>query len=135
MTTWKFSLFILMCLLLTGCAALLSKQEYVQINQTVSKKYVFSGVEYSIPERADVRKIVILGTGKVQNFDVYFRNEKHEWKFVKEIQRAIEFPFEIMLVAETDAIKIAQRSTVGRGRIDTIQIYTVVEKKVNKTLE
>ena len=44
---------MLMCLLLAGCAVLLSKQEYVQINQTVSKKYVFSGVEYSIPERAD----------------------------------------------------------------------------------
>ena len=120
---------ILICLLMTGCAALFSEQEYVLVDQKVSQQPIFSGVVYSLQERVNVRKIVLLGRGKVQNFDVYVRDEKNNWKFTKEVQRAIEFPFEIFVAANTDAIKIAHRSVTGKGRIETIQLYTIAEKE------
>lgn len=129
MTKLNHLFLILICLSITGCAQLFSEQVYVLVDQEISQKPVFSGVIYSIPEKVSVRKIVLLGGGKVQNFDVYVRDKRMNWKFVKEVQRAIEFPFEMFVAANTDAIKIAHRSVTGKGRIETIQLYTIAEKE------
>ena len=129
MAKLKHLLLILICLSITGCAQLFSEQVYVLVDQKISQKPVFSGVIYSIPEKVFVRKIVLLGRGKVQNFDVYVRDKWMNWKFAKEVQRAIEFPFEMFVAANTDAIKIAHRSVTGKGRIETIQLYTIAEKE------
>ena len=37
-------------------------------------------------------------------------------------------PFEIPLIAKTDAIKIIKHSMTGAGRIEAVQFYTVAEK-------
>ena len=129
MTKLKHLFLILICLLMTGCAVLFSEQEYVLVEQKMSEQPVFSGMVYSIPERVYVGKIVLLGRGRVQNFDVYVRDEKMDWKFTKEVQRSIEFPFEIFVNSHTNGIKIAHRSVTGRGSIEKIQLYTLVEKE------
>ncbi len=128
MNNWKLILFSLVCLACFGCAALFTEQEYTLVNQEVTPEPLFSGVAYTIPERVEVRKIVILGSGKIQNIDIHAREDSNHWKLVKRVQRAIEFPFELPLRAETDSIKISHRTTTGRGRIDTVQFYTIVEK-------
>ena len=52
MSRWKYLFLIIICLSFTSCAALLTKQEYVLIDQKISEKPVFYGVVYSISERA-----------------------------------------------------------------------------------
>ena len=124
----KCILLLLVCLPCFGCATLFTEQQYTLVNQEVTPEILFYGVAYSIPERVDVRKIVILGSGKIQNIDIHARDDSNHWKLVKRLQRAIQFPFELPLRAETDAIKISHRSTTGKGNIDTIQFYTTTEK-------
>ncbi len=124
-------------LLSLGCAnlaeTLFTEQEYVLIDQEISEKPVSHGFVYSIPERAKIHKIVLLGTGKVQNYEISVRDEWNNWKLVKRIKRAIEFPFEIApLRVETDAIRVSHYTIVGRGRVDTIQLYTSAEKYPQK---
>ena len=121
-------LLIIACLSYVSCATLFTEQQYIKIDIEVKEEMIFSGVVYSIPEKAHVRKIVLLGSGTIQNIDVYARDARNQWKLVKEIQKAIQFPFELPLIAETDAIRIAQRSTTGKGHIKTIQFYTIAEK-------
>ncbi len=132
MTQLKYLLLMVLCFSLTSCAALLTEQEYRLIDQRISEKIVSYGVIYSIPERASVYKIVLLGTGRVQNIAIAVRDKRNNWEPMTRIKRTIEFPFEISLVAETDAIKIAHYSVMGRGRIDTIQLFTLVEKYPEK---
>ena len=120
--------FFIACLLNIGCAALFTEQGYVLIDQEVRTELIFSGVVFSLPEKEDIRKIVILGSGTIQNIDIYARGEESKWKFIKKIKRAITFPFEVPLRVQTDAIRIAQRSTTGKGNIDMVQFYTVVNK-------
>lgn len=132
MSQWKYLFLIIICLSFTSCAALLTKQEYVLIDQKISEKPVSYGVIYSIPERVKIYKIVLLGTGKVQNYVISVRDKKNKWKRVKQIKRAIEFPFEITLAVETDAIKISHHTVTGRGQVDTIQLYTLVDKYPTK---
>ena len=120
---------MLICISLISCASLFTAQEYVLIDQEITKEITGYGVIYSIPERTTIHKIVLLGTGKVQNYAISVRDERNEWKPFKHIKRVIEFPFEILINAETDAIKISHYSVVGRGRVNTIQLYTLVNKK------
>ncbi len=120
---------ILLSLLLGGCAALFTEQEYVLIEQPVSEKPVFYGVIFSMPERAFVRKIVLLGRGKTQNIEIFVRDKRNRWEPKKKIPGGISFPYEILLIAETDAIKIIKPTTTGTGHIDTVQFYTIAEKK------
>ena len=128
MNNWKHILFPLVCLACFGCVALLTEQTYILVDQEVTPEILFTGVAYTIPERVDVRKIVILGSGKIQNIDFHAREDSNHWKLEKRVQRAIEFPFELPLRAVTDAIKISHRSTTGKGNIDTVQFYTITEK-------
>ena len=129
----KYTLLILICFALIGCAALFTEQEYRLIDQSISEKIVAYGVVYSIPEKANIRKIVLLGIGRVQNIAIAVRDDKNKWKPVTRIKRAIKFPFEIPLVAETDAIKVSHYSVMGRGRINTIQLYTLAGKYPTKS--
>ncbi len=129
MIKWNYLFLVLICLSLSSCAALFTNQEYVLIDQKISKKVVWHGDVYSIPERTRIHKIVLLGSGKVQNYEIFVHDRTNNWKRVKHIKRVIEFPFEIPFVAETDAIRISKYSIVGRGRVDTIQLYRLVDKK------
>ena len=128
MNNCRCILFLLVCLSCFGCAALFTEQQYTLVDHEVTPEILFSGVAYTIPVRVDVRKIVILGSGKIQNIDIHARDDSNHWKLVKRVQKAIQFPFELPLRAETDPIKISHRSTTGKGNIDTIQFYTITER-------
>ena len=128
MSICRCILFLLVCLSSFGCATLFTEQQYTLVDQEVTPEILFSGVAYTIPVKVDVRKIVILGSGKIQNIDIHARDDSNHWKLVKRVQKAIQFPFELPLRAETDAIKISHWSTTRKGNIDTIQFYTITEK-------
>ena len=128
MKRWKSLLLIFACLSQISCAALLTEQEYVLIDRPVVGKATFNGEFYSLPERADIRKVVLLGSGKIQNIEIHVRDKRNQWEPIKKVPGGIEFPFEIPLIAETDAIKITKRSMTGTGRIETVQFYTIADK-------
>lgn len=62
------------CLLVTSRATLLSEQQYIQVDEKVTETFLPSGLMYPIPEKRDIRKIVILGEGTVTNIEIYARN-------------------------------------------------------------
>ncbi len=128
MNRWKCLPFILVCLSQIGCAALLTEQVYVLIDHPVMEKVTFNGEIYSLPERADIRKVVLLGSGKIRNIEIHVRDKRNQWEPVKKVPGGIQFPFEIPLIAETDAIKIIKHAMTGAGRIEMVQFYTVAEK-------
>ncbi len=128
MRIWKYLIFILACLAQIGCTALFTEQEYVLIDRPVGEKMTFHGEIYSLPERADIRKVVLLGSGKIRNIEIHVRDKRNQWEPVKKVPGGIQFPFEILLAAETDAIKIIKHAMTGAGNIDTIQFYTVADK-------
>ena len=124
MNRWKGLLFILACLSYIGCATLLTDQEYILINRPVNGKVTFHGEIYWLPESADIRKILLLGAGQLQNIEIHVRNEERQWELVKKVPGG-RLPFEIPLTAETDAVKIIKLSRTANSRIETIQFYTV----------
>ena len=128
MKRWKSLLFMLACLSQISCAALLTEQEYVLIDRPVADKPTFNGEIYWLPERANIRKVVLLGSGKIRNIEIHVRDKRSQWEPVKKVPGGIEFPFEISLIAETDAIKIIKHAMTGAGRIETVQFYTVADK-------
>ena len=128
MRRWKYLIFILACLSQIGCAALFTEQEYVLIDRPVSEKMTFYGEIYSLPETVNVRKVVLLGSGKIRNIEIHVRDKRNQWVPTKKVPGGIQFPFEIPLIAKTDAIKIIKHSMTGAGNIDTIQFYTVADK-------
>ena len=128
MNRWKGLLFILGCLSQIGCAALLTEQEYVLIDRDVEEKMTFHGEIYSLPERADIRKVVLLGSGKIRNIEIHVRDKRNQWVPAKKVPGGIQFPFEILLIAKTDTIKIIKHSMTGAGRIEKVQFYTIADK-------
>lgn len=128
MNRWTCLLIILVCLSQIGCAALLTEQMYVLIDRPVSEKMTFHGEIYSLPERAYVRKIVLLGSGKIRNIEIHVRDKRNRWEPAKKVPGGIEFPYEILLIAETDAIKIVKHAMTGAGNIEKVQFYTVADK-------
>ena len=128
MKRWKYLLFMLVCLSQIGCAALLTEQVYVLIDRPVREKMTFHGEIYSLPERADIRKVVLLGSGKIRNIEIHVRDKRNQWEPTKKVPGGIEFPFEIPLIAETDAIKIIKHAMTGAGHIETVQFYTIADK-------
>ena len=128
MNKWKCLLFILTCLSQIGCTALLTEQAYVLIDQDVEEKMVFHGEIYSLPERADIRKVVLLGSGKIRNIEIHVRDKRNQWAPTKKVPGGIQFPYEIPLIAKTDAIKIIKHSMTGAGRIEKVQFYTIADK-------
>ena len=127
MDRWKYLLFILACLSYIGCATLLTDQAYILINRPVDGKVTFHGEIYWLPESADVRKIVLLGSGQLQNIEIHVRDESRQWELVKKVPGG-QLPFEIPLTAETDAVKIVKLSRTANSRIETIQFYTVAPR-------
>ena len=127
MKRWKGLLFILACLSYIGCATLLTDQEYILINRPVDGKVTFHGEIYCLPESAAIRKIVLLGSGQLQNIEIHVRDERRQWELVKKVPGG-QLPFEIPLTAETDAVKIIKLSRTANSRIETIQFYTIAEK-------
>ena len=128
MNRWRCLLFIFACLSQMGCAALLTEQVYVLIDRDVEEKATFHGAIYSLPESANVRKIVLLGSEKIRNIEIYVCDKRNRWKPAKKVPGGIQFPYEISLIAKTDAIKIIKHAMTGAGRIETIQFYTVADK-------
>ena len=75
MIKWNYLLLVLICISLISCASLFTAQEYVLIDQEITKKITGYGVIYSIPERTTIHKIVLLGTGKVQIYTLINKKE------------------------------------------------------------
>ena len=128
MKRWKGLLLILACLSYIGCATLLTDREYILINRPVDGKVTFHGEIYWLPESADIRKIVLLGSGQLQNIEVHVRDESRQWELVKKVPGG-RLPFEIPLTAETDAVKIVKLSRTANSRLETIQFYTAADKE------
>ncbi len=116
---------LLICALSIGCAALITEQTYVRVDAPVTEKFIFSGLIYSIPEPEEIRKIIILGEGKVQNIDIYARDGEFNWKEIKRIKDNVPFPIEMTMIANTNAIRIVQKSLTGKGQIHTVEFYTL----------
>ena len=117
---------LLICALSIGCAALMTEQTYLRVDAPVTEKFIASGLVYSIPEPKEIRKIIILGEGTVENIDIYAQEGEFNWKVVKRIKNRVTFPLEITMVANTDAVRILQKSVTGKGQIHTVEFYTVV---------
>ena len=120
---------LLICAFSIGCAALLTEQTYVRVEAPVTEKFIPTGLVYSIPEPKEIRKIIILGEGTVHNIDVYARDGEFNWKMVKRFKDTVALPLEIMMVANTNAIRILQKSLTGKGQIHTVEFYTVTSEK------
>ncbi len=121
--------FFIVCLLVTGCAAFLAEQQYIQVDEEAKETMLFHGRIFSIPEKKDLRKIVILGKGTVTNIDFYARRSENSWKQIKKIKRTVAFPIEIKVALKTDAVRIIQKRVRGMGCINTVQFYTLAEVK------
>ena len=79
---------------------------------------------YTIPEKRNIRKIIIIGWGTVRNLEISARIEEHHWKSIKKFKKKVSFPIEIRTAVRTDAIRIFQNTIAGKGGIDTIELYT-----------
>jgi len=119
------SLLFIAFLLTTGCTALFTEQKYVLIDEEVKETFLPSGMLFSISEKRDIRKLVILGEGTIRNIDIYARDAKDNWKLIKKTKKPVTFPFEIHTIVHTDAIRILQKTVTGKGHIDTVQFYTM----------
>ncbi len=119
---------LLICTFSIGCAALMTEQTYVRVDAPVTERFIASGLVYSIPEPKEIRKIIILGEGTVHNIDIYARDGEFNWKEIKRFKDNVSFPLEITMVANTDAIRISQRSLTGKGQIRTVEFYTVTSE-------
>ena len=128
MKKWKCLLFMLVCLSQISCATFFMEQEYTLIDHPVDGMVTFHGEIYWLPESADIRKIVLLGSGLLQNLEIHVRDESRQWEFIKKVPGG-RLPFEIPLTAETDAVKIIKLSRITDSRIETIQFYTAADKE------
>ena len=107
----------------------LSEQQYIQVDEEVTETFLPSGLMYSILEKKDIRKIIILGEGTVTNVDIYARNSENNWKQIKKIKKTVGFPIEINVVLKADAVRIMQKRIRGMGRINTVQFYALAEEQ------
>ena len=149
----RFYGIILICIFGIGCRTLLTQHTfvdeyiYVRIDAPVTiTKYGDGKTVYAIPERKFVRKIRIIGEGAVQNIEIWARDERQNWKPVRQINRKsaspLNFPIDIFmhhlpLNFKTDAIRIVERETMKtiftdqtrqfpKGKIDTVEFWTTV---------
>lgn len=106
----------------------MTEQTYLRVDAPVTEKFITSGLVYSIPETKEIRKIIILGEGTVQNIDIYARDGEFNWKVVKRIKNKVNFPIEVTMVANTNAVRILQKSLTGKGQIHTVEFYTVTSE-------
>ena len=132
MNKWKFILLLYLCLFLIGCATLFQEQKYVLIDRPVDKDYTYYYDIFSLPEIAKIRKIRLIGEGKLRNIEIHVRDAKQRWQPKKKIHRINQLPLDIPLVVDTDAIKVIKFPTTVFGEIKTIQFFTVIDKDENK---
>ena len=121
----RFHVILMVCAFSIGCAALFTAQRYALVDNEVKETFIPSGVVYSISEKKDIRKIIILGEGTVQNIDIYARDAEDNWKLLKKIKKTVTFPIEIRTVVHSDAVRILQKTVRGRGQINTVEFYTL----------
>ena len=117
---------------LVGCATLFQEQEYILIDRPVDKDYTYYYDIFSLPERAKIRKIRLIGEGKLRNIEIHVRDAKQRWQPKKKIHRINQLPLDIPLVVDTDAIKVIKFPTTVFGEIKTIQFFTVIDKDENE---
>ena len=138
MIKWNYLFLTLSCLSLSSCATLFTAQNFVLIDERVTEDFISrgpgKGTIYSIPEKRWIRKIRILGEGKVKDIEIYVRVDKNAvWERVKQIKRKVDFPLEFSLAAHTDAVRItstgkallSSRNFPKGGWIQTVEFYTV----------
>ncbi len=111
-----------------SCTALLTEQEYILIDRPVDGMVTFHGEIYWLPENADIRKIVLLGSGQLRNIEIHIRDKRRQWELARKVPGG-QLPLEILLTAETDAIKIVKLSKTVSSRIKTVQFYTTAGKR------
>lgn len=111
-----------------SCTALLTEQEYILIDRPVDGMVTFHGEIYWLPESADIRKIVLLGSGQLRNIEIHIRDKRRQWELARKVPGG-QLPLEILLTAETDAIKIVKLSKTVSSRIKTVQFYTTAGKR------
>ena len=92
MNRWGYLLFILACLSQMSCAALLTEQEYVLIDRLVLGKVTRHEEIFWLPERADIRKIVILGSGQMQNIEIHVRDERKPMETAQDSSKQYSIP-------------------------------------------
>ena len=56
------------------------------IDRPVGEKMTFHGEIYSLPERADIRKVVLLGSGKIRNIEIHARDKRNQWNRSRKFQ-------------------------------------------------
>ena len=98
------------------------------IDRPVDGMVTFHGEIHWLPESTDIRKIVLLGSGLLQNIEIHVRDNSRQWELVKKVPGG-RLPFGIPLTAETDAVKIIKLSRTANSRIETVQFYTVADKE------
>lgn len=138
MIKWNYLFLALICLSLSSCATLFTEQNFVLVDERVTEDLISRGAGkgtiYSIPEKRWIRKIRILGEGKVRDIEIYVRVDKNAvWKRVKQIKMKVDFPLEISLAAHTDTVRItstgkallSRRNFSKDGWIQTVEFYTV----------
>lgn len=132
MNTCKLILILSVFFTLVGCATLFQEQEYVLIDLPVDKDYTYYYDIFSLPEIAKIRKIRLIGEGKLRNIEIHVRDAEQRWQLKKKIHQINQFPFDIPLVVDTDAIKVKKIYTTVFGEIETIQFFTVVDEDYRK---
>lgn len=120
------------CFSVLGCATLFQEQEYVLIDRPVNKDHTYYYDIFSLPEIAKIRKIRLIGEGKLRNIEIHVRDAKQRWQPKQKIHRINQLPFDMPLFVDTDAIKVIKFPTTVFGEIETIQFFTVVDKDKNK---
>ena len=134
----RFYGIFLICVFVSGCAALLTEQKYIRIDAPVTVTKTRKGTVYAIPEKKLVRKIRILGKGTVKNIEIWIRDDAYNWKSVKKIKRGLVLPADVeipvALTLPTNAVRILQRTKAyvsikggqsTTGQINTVEFYTV----------
>lgn len=127
----KFVLLLSLSLYLIGCTTLFHEHEYVLIDRPVDKDHTYYYDIFSLPEKAKIRKIRLIGEGKLRNIEIHVRDAKQRWQPKKKINQINQFPLDIPLAVDTDAIKIKKYYTTVFGEIKTIQFFTVADTVKN----
>ncbi|RKU31551.1 hypothetical protein C6497_01770 [Candidatus Poribacteria bacterium] len=127
MNKWTLVLILLFWFSLGGCATLLQEQEYVLIDRPVINDHTYYYDIFSLPEIAKIRKIRLIGEGKLRNIEIYVRDTKQRWQLKQKIHQINQLPFDIPLVVNTDAVKVKKFHTTVFGEIETIQFFTVAD--------
>lgn len=132
-------------LLFLGCAnlnlqeTLFTEEKYTLIDAPVTEESIVLGgtdvTAYTVPETRSIRKIRILGEGRITGLRIYVRQYKAYtyWKLVKKINRRVIFPLDVSITAHTDGVAIfktlasipSKKGRVLSGQIHTVEFYTV----------